>query len=432
MRELIFDESGLFPFAGDDFRKMKPEAMLAYRKILERYGTAAELLGWVDLPVNHDRAEYARVKEAAARIREQSDLLICIGIGGSYLGAKAAVEFIHPTFGFSRRHLPEIIFAGNNLSSVYLNELIAAVRERDFSVNVISKSGTTTEPQVAFRFFRKLLEEKYGRAEAARRVYVTTDAEKGTLRRLAGEEGYTCFVIPESIGGRYSVLTPVGLLPMAVAGLDLDALFTGASDERAAGLMPSFEKNQALRYAAWRSYLYRNGKKIEVLSNFEPSLRFVAEWWKQLFGESEGKDGQGIFPATVSFTTDLHSMGQYLQQGERHLFETVLAIEEDKQPIHIPEVPGDPDGLGYLAGRPLSFVNRSARLAAARAHIEGGVPTGVITLPKRDEYSLGHLFYFFEYACAVSGYIGGINPFDQPGEALYRKYMLELLHKPEG
>lgn len=408
---------------------------MAAAKMLDyRSGPGNDFLGWLDLPVKYDRAELKRIKAAAKKIQRQSEVLIVIGIGGSYLGAKAALEFCGYSFYNNlpkkRRRTPEIYFAGTNISGAYLTHLLDVVGDRPFSVNVISKSGTTTEPAIAFRIFKKKMEEKYGAAGAKDRIYATTDRARGALKTLADREGYETFVVPDDVGGRFSVLTAVGLLPIAAAGIDTDQLLKGAADARQQYKSAPYGKNAALQYAAARNILYRKGKDIEMLVNYEPRLHFVAEWWKQLFGESEGKNGKGIFPASADFTTDLHSLGQYIQDGRRHLFETVLEIEKPEADLIIEAEAGDPDGLNYLAGKSLDYVNKKAAEGTLLAHTDGGVPNLKVLIPEATPYYLGQLFYFFEKACALSGYLLGVNPFDQPGVEAYKKNMFRLLGKP--
>ncbi len=408
---------------------------MAAAKMLDyRSGPGNDFLGWLDLPVKYDRAELKRIKAAAKKIQRQSEVLIVIGIGGSYLGAKAALEFCGHSFYNNlpkkRRRTPEIYFAGTNISGTYLSHLLDIVGERPFSVNVISKSGTTTEPAIAFRIFKKKLEEKYGAPGAKERIYATTDRARGALKTLADREGYETFVVPDDVGGRFSVLTAVGLLPIAAAGIDVDQLLKGAADARQQFKSAPYSENAALQYAAARNILHRKGKDIEMLVNYEPRLHFVAEWWKQLFGESEGKNGKGIFPASADFTTDLHSLGQYIQDGRRHLFETVLEIEKPEADLVLEAEPGDPDGLNYLTGKSLDYVNKKAAEGTLLAHTDGGVPNLKVIIPEATPYYLGQLFYFFEKACALSGYLLGVNPFDQPGVEAYKKNMFRLLGKP--
>lgn len=412
-----------------DIAAIGPEVERAAALLESRNGPGNDFLGWLDLPADYDREEYGRILKAAERIRSNSEVLIVIGIGGSYLGAKAALEFCGHTFR-NQVEKPEIYFAGTNISSTYLNHLIQLVGDRDFSVNVISKSGTTTEPAIAFRIFKSLLEKKYGKAGAKERIYATTDAKKGALKTLADREGYETFVVPDNVGGRFSVLTAVGLLPIATAGIDTDQLMVGAAAARRHFSTAVFGDNACLQYAAIRNLLHRNGKDIEMLINYEPRLHFLAEWWKQLYGESEGKDHKGIFPASADFTTDLHSLGQYIQDGKRHLFETLIDIEKPESEITIEATEDDLDGLNYLAGKTLDYVNKKAAEGTLMAHVDGGVPNIIIRIPEATPYHLGALFYFFEHACGVSGYMLEVNPFDQPGVEAYKKNMFALLGKP--
>jgi glucose-6-phosphate isomerase len=413
---------------------IKTSTEAAKNQLLNRTGAGNDFLGWIDLPVDYDKEEFARIKKAAEKIQKDSEVLLVIGIGGSYLGARAAIEFLRHNFYNSVskeiRKTPEIYFCGNNISSNYMNHLKEVIGERDFSINIISKSGTTTEPAIAFRVFKKLLNEKYGKKEAAKRIYATTDKARGALKDLATAEGYESFVVPDDVGGRYSVLTAVGLLPIAVSGADITKLMEGAASMRNYCLNNPYEQNDSLKYAAVRNILLRKGKSIEILVNYEPSLHFVSEWWKQLFGESEGKDQKGIFPASVDFTTDLHSMGQFIQDGQRTMFETVINIEKSTTEIILEEEEVDLDGLNYLAGQSVDFVNKNAMKGTLLAHTDGNVPNLSVTLPEQSEFFLGELFYFFEFACGVSGYILGVNPFDQPGVESYKKNMFALLGKP--
>ena len=393
-----------------------------------------EFLGWINLPENYDKKEFERIKKAAAKIQSDSDVLIVIGIGGSYLGARAVIEAItncfYNTLPAKKRKLPLIIYAGNNLSPNYMNDLLELIGEKDISINVISKSGTTTEPAIAFRVLREAIESKYGIEEAKKRIYVTTDKARGALKTLATKENYETFVIPDNVGGRFSVLTAVGLLPIATAGVDIDKLMEGARYAREKYIDSSVKFNDCYKYAVVRNLLYNSGKKIEVLANYEPQLHYFTEWWKQLYGESEGKDGKGIFPAGVDLTTDLHSMGQYIQDGERHLFETVLSVNTPKSDIVVKEDDENLDGLNYLAGKGLDYINKKAMEGTAEAHVSGNVPNLRITIDKLDEENLGHLIYFFEKACAMSGLMIGVNPFNQPGVEEYKKNMFRLLEKP--
>ena len=402
--------------------------------LVSRSGQGNDYLGWIDLPVNYDREEFARIKKAAEKICSDSEVLVVIGIGGSYLGARAAIEFLRHGFynniSKEQRKTPEIYFAGNSISSSYLQGLIDVVGDRDFSVNIISKSGTTTEPAIAFRIFKEMLEKKYGKEEAAKRIYATKDKARGALKHLSDEEGYETFVVPDDVGGRFSVLTAVGLLPIAVSGADIDKLMEGAASGREMALNLPYAENDAMQYAAVRNILHRKGKAVEILANYEPSLHYVSEWWKQLFGESEGKDQKGIYPASVDLTTDLHSMGQFIQDGSRIMFETVLNVEKSRVELTIGEEPVDLDGLNYLAGKTVDFVNKSAMNGTILAHTDGSVPNLRVDIPEQNEFYLGQLFYFFEFACGISGYVSGVNPFNQPGVESYKKNMFALLGKP--
>ena len=393
-------------------------------------GKGSDFIGWVTLPRDYDRGEYARILAAAKKIQGDSKALVVIGIGGSYLGARGVIECLcSPNYNLKKKSTPNIYFIGNGLSSDALREVTELIGDDDFSVNVISKSGTTTEPAVAFRFFREKLEKKYGKEEAAKRIYATTDAHKGALKSLADQEGYEEFVVPDNIGGRYSVLTAVGLLPIAVAGVDLDELMGGAQEMMSLCSKNDYS-NPAWQYAAMRHELYRQGKKVELLACFEPAFRFMAEWWKQLYGESEGKQGKGIFPASVTLTADLHSMGQYIQDGERTLFETIISVAKPAHEVVIEAEAENLDGLNFLAGKRISEVNRMAELGVQLAHVDGGVPNIRIEIPAIDAHAIGSLLYFFEKACGISGYILGVNPFDQPGVEAYKKNMFALLDKP--
>ncbi len=407
---------------------IKSQVLAAHKMVEEKSGLGNDFLGWVDLPKNYDKQEFARIKAAAEKIRSDSDILIVIGIGGSYLGARAAIEFLHSQFYNNlKKDAPEIYFAGNSISGSYLNNLLQLCEGKRVSVNIISKSGTTTEPAIAFRVFRKLLEDRYGEEEAAKRIYCTTDKARGTLKQLADEKGYECFVIPDDVGGRFSVLTAVGLLPIAASGADIDKIMQGAE---AAMVEYASEDNDCYKYAAIRNALYRKGKEIELYVCYEPRFTMMNEWLKQLYGESEGKDQKGLFPASVIFSTDLHSMGQYVQDGRRTLFETVIDIKDNGSDIVIGEEEDNSDGLNFLSGKPMSFVNKKAFEGTVLAHTDGGVPNLVISIDKADEEHLGRLIYFFEKACAISGYILGVNPFDQPGVESYKKNMFALLGKP--
>ena len=402
--------------------------------LVSKNGAGNDFLGWIDLPVDYDKEEFSRIEKAAEKIKKDSDVLIVIGIGGSYLGARAAIEFLRHGFYNSlpkeKRGTPEIYYVGNSISSTYLQGVIDVIGDRDFSVNVISKSGTTTEPAIAFRIFKKMLEDKYGQEEAAKRIYATTDKARGALKDLATKEGYESFVVPDDVGGRFSVLTAVGLLPIAVSGADIKALMDGAASGRELALNEKFEDNEAMKYAAIRNILLRKGKSVEVLANYEPALHYIGEWWKQLYGESEGKDQKGIFPAAVDLTTDLHSMGQFIQDGSRTMFETVLNVENPLKEIIIEEAEVDTDGLNFLAGKTIDFVNKQAFKGTLLAHNDGGVPNMVLNIPELSAYYFGQMVYFFEKACAVSGYLLGVNPFDQPGVEAYKKNMFALLGKP--
>ena len=418
----------------DEIKAFAPIVDAAKEVLLSRSGQGNDFLGWIDLPVDYDKEEFDRIKKAAAKIQSDSEVLIVIGIGGSYLGARAAIEFLRHGFYNNitkeQRKTPEIYFAGNSISSSYLKGLIDVVGDRDFSVNIISKSGTTTEPAIAFRIFKEMLEKKYGEAEAAKRIYATTDKAKGALKKLSDEKGYETFVVPDNVGGRFSVTTAVGLLPIAVSGADIQKLMEGTAAAREEALNAPFAENSAMQYVAIRNILLRKGKVIEVLANYEPSLHYVSEWWKQLYGESEGKDQKGIFPAAVDLSTDLHSMGQMIQDGQRNMFETVLNVEESPAEITIQEEAVDLDGLNYLAGKTVDFVNKNAMNGTVLAHTDGNVPNLRVNIPRQDEYCLGQLFYFFEFAVGVSGYILGVNPFNQPGVEAYKKNMFALLGKP--
>ena len=402
--------------------------------LVSKSGAGNDFLGWIDLPVDYDKEEFDRILKAADKIKNDSEVLLVIGIGGSYLGARAAIEFLRHSFynviPKEIRKTPEIYFVGNSISSTYIRHLMDVIGDRDFSINMISKSGTTTEPAIAFRVFKEMLEKKYGKAEAAKRIYATTDKARGSLKNLANEEGYESFVVPDDVGGRFSVLTAVGLLPIAVSGADIEQLMEGAKAAREEALTAPFEENSALKYAAVRNILLRKGKQIEIMANYEPSVHYISEWWKQLYGESEGKDQKGIFPASVDLTTDLHSMGQFIQDGSRNIFETVINIETSKETITLEEEATDLDGLNYLAGKTVDFVNKSAMNGTILAHTDGNVPNTVVNVPEVNEYCLGQLFYFFEFACGVSGYTLGVNPFNQPGVESYKKNMFALLGKP--
>ncbi|WP_302626351.1 glucose-6-phosphate isomerase [uncultured Eubacterium sp.] len=435
MSKVTLDCSKVKSFISDDeMANIKEIAENAKKVLVEKTGAGNDFLGWIDLPIDYDKDEFDRIKKAAAKIQNDSEVLIVIGIGGSYLGARAAIEFLRHGFynNISKeiRKTPEIYYAGNSISPAYLKGLLDVVGDRDFSVNIISKSGTTTEPAIAFRVFKEKLEKKYGKEEAAKRIYATTDKAKGALKGLATEEGYESFVVPDDVGGRFSVLTAVGLLPIAVSGADIDQLMAGAASGREKALNNAFEENDAVKYAAIRNILLRKGKLIEIVANYEPSLHYFGEWWKQLYGESEGKDQRGIYPSAVDLTTDLHSMGQFIQDGSRIMFETVVNIENTDAKIEIGEDPDDLDGLNYLAGKDMDFVNKSAMNGTILAHTDGNVPNLVVNVPEQNEFYLGELFYMFEFAVGVSGYILGVNPFNQPGVESYKRNMFALLGKP--
>ena len=409
---------------------MESQLRAAWDTLWKGIGAGNDFLGWRDLPVDYDRAEFQRIQAAAQRIQADSDVLVVIGIGGSYLGARAVIELLQsPNYNLKQKTTPDVYFAGNTLSTDAVLETLELIGDRDFSLNVISKSGTTTEPAVAFRIFRAALEAKYGKTEAAKRIYATTDRHKGALKTLADAEGYETFVVPDDVGGRYSVLTAVGLLPIAVTGIDIQQLMEGAADARAAFQTPGMD-NPVWQYAAARNALYQAGKKIEVLGCYDSAFRFMAEWWKQLYGESEGKEGKGIFPASVEFTADLHSMGQYIQEGERLLFETIVNFEQPRGQVLVPGDEENLDGLNFLTGKDLKFLCEQARLGTRLAHVDGGVPNLTIQVAKADAYHVGGLLYFFELACGLSGYVLGVNPFDQPGVEAYKKNMFALLGKP--
>ena len=434
-REVAFDYSKAAPFVrAEELENMKSAVMCAKDVLVGKTGAGNDFLGWIDLPVDYDKEEFARIKKAAEKIQNDSDVLLVVGIGGSYLGARAAIEFLSHSFynvlPKGKRKTPEIYFVGNSISSKYIQDLKDVLEGKDFSVNIISKSGTTTEPAIAFRVFKKMLIEKYGKEEANKRIYATTDRAKGALKNLANEEGYESFVVPDDVGGRFSVLTAVGLLPIAVSGADIDKLMEGAANGRRKALKLPYEENAALLYAAVRNILLRKGKQVEIAANYEPSLHYVSEWWKQLYGESEGKDQRGIFPAAVDLTTDLHSMGQFIQDGARIMFETVLNVESSPAEVLLEEEDVDTDGMNYLAGKSVDFVNKSAMNGTILAHTDGNVPNLMVNIPEQNEFCLGELFYFFEFACGISGYLLGVNPFNQPGVESYKRNMFALLGKP--
>jgi len=434
-KTVTFDYSKATGFvSAEELDNFKSTVMAAKETLLSRTGAGNDFLGWIDLPVDYDKEEFARIKKAAAKIQSDSDVLLVIGIGGSYLGARAAIEFLSHSFynvlNKSERKTPEIYFVGNSISSKYVHDLKDVLKGKDFSINIISKSGTTTEPAIAFRVFKEMLIEKYGKEEGNKRIYATTDKARGALKNLATEEGYESFVVPDDVGGRFSVLTAVGLLPIAAAGLDIDKLMEGAASGRKKALETPYESNDALLYAAIRNILHRKGKAVEIVANYEPSMHYVSEWWKQLYGESEGKDQRGILPAAVDLTTDLHSMGQFIQDGSRVMFETVMNIEESPAEILLSEEEVDTDGMNYLAGKSVDFVNKSAMNGTILAHTDGNVPNLMVHIPEQNAFYLGELFYFFEFACGISGYILGVNPFNQPGVESYKKNMFALLGKP--
>lgn len=432
---ISLDLSKVAPYLEEaELNNMESMVKAVHEDLHNGTGAGNDFLGWVDLPVNYDKDEFARIKKAGEKIKSDSDVLIVIGIGGSYLGARAAIEMLtnnfHNVLGNDKRKVPQIFFAGNNISSTYMAELLQVIEGKDVSLNVISKSGTTTEPAIAFRILKSYLEKKYGLEEARKRIYATTDKAKGALKTLADAEGYETFVVPDDVGGRFTVLTAVGLLPIAAAGIDIDEMMKGAADSREAYSIPSIKDNDAYKYAAARNALYNKGASIEVLVNYEPSLHYFNEWWKQLYGESEGKDHKGLFPAAVDFSTDLHSMGQYIQDGRRIMFETVVNIEKPKYEINIEEADNDLDGLNFLAGKTMDFVNKKAFQGTLLAHNDGGVPNMVLNVPEISAYYFGYMVYFFEKACGISGYLLAINPFNQPGVEAYKKNMFALLGKP--
>lgn len=435
MGKIKFDYSNAKDFIRDhEIDMIEKQVADAKEYLLSRKGPGNDFLGWIDLPVDYDKEEFARIKKAAEKIKSDSDVLVVIGIGGSYLGSRAVIEGLSNNFNNKLdkevRKAPEVYFAGHNISGTYVKQLIDVIGDRDFSVNVISKSGTTTEPGIAFRIFKKLLNDKYGKDEATKRIYATTDKARGALKTLATDEGYETFVVPDDVGGRFTVLTAVGLLPIAAAGIDIDEFVKGFQDGREMFLNAPFNENPAMLYAAIRNILMRRGKGMEILANYEPNLHFISEWWKQLYGESEGKDGKGIFPASVDFSTDLHSLGQFIQDGSSNHFETVLNVEEPELDIVLEAEENDLDGLNYLAGKTMNFVNQNAMKGTILAHVDGGVPNLRFDIPKMDAYHLGQLFYTFESACGMSGYLNCVNPFDQPGVEAYKKNMFALLGKP--
>ena len=435
MGKIKFDYSNAKDFIRDhEIDMIEKQVADAKEYLLSRKGPGNDFLGWIDLPVDYDKEEFARIKKAAEKIKSDSDVLVVIGIGGSYLGSRAVIEGLSNNFNNKLdkevRKAPEVYFAGHNISGTYVKQLIDVIGDRDFSVNVISKSGTTTEPGIAFRIFKKLLKDKYGKEEANKRIYATTDKARGALKTLATDEGYETFVVPDDVGGRFTVLTAVGLLPIAAAGIDIDEFVKGFQDGREMFLNAPFNENPAMLYAAIRNILMRRGKGMEILANYEPNLHFISEWWKQLYGESEGKDGKGIFPASVDFSTDLHSLGQFIQDGSSNHFETVLNVEEPELDIVLEAEENDLDGLNYLAGKTMNFVNQNAMKGTILAHVDGGVPNLRFDIPKMDAYHLAQLFYTFESACGMSGYLNCVHPFDQPGVEAYKKNMFALLGKP--
>ncbi|AOY76192.1 glucose-6-phosphate isomerase [Clostridium formicaceticum] len=434
MEKIRFDYSKALDYIGrHELASLEPMINVAHKMLHEKTGAGSEFVGWVDLPITYDKEEFSKIKVVAKNIQESSDVLIVIGIGGSYLGARAAIEMLNHSFhnmlSKNKRKTPEIYFVGHNMSSKYLKDLLDVIEGKDVALNVISKSGTTTEPAIAFRILKEYLEKKYGKDAAKNRIYATTDQEKGALKTMADNEGYETFVIPDDVGGRYSVLTAVGLLPIAVAGIDIDEMMKGAAKAYKDLEEPLFLGNDCYQYAAVRNILYNKGKDVEILVNYEPALFFIGEWWKQLFGESEGKDYKGIFPAAVNFSTDLHSMGQYIQEGRRNIFETVLYIENTKQEVVIQSQEKDLDGLNYLADKTVEDINKSIFQATLLAHNDGGVPNLIISIPEMSPYYFGYLVYFFEKACGISGYLLGVNPFNQPGVETYKKNMFALLGK---
>ena len=414
----------------NDIESISNEVYTAQKTLMDRTGEGNDFLGWIDLPESYDKEEFTRIKAAAEKIKKSCDIFVVIGIGGSYLGARAAIEFVKsPLYNNLKKDTPDIYFAGNSISPSSLNDLLKICEGKDVCVNVVSKSGTTTEPAVAFRVFRKLLEDKYGKEGAKERIFSTTDKSKGTLKKFSDDNGYETFVVPDDVGGRFSVLTAVGLLPIAVAGIDIDEMMKGANDARLKYSVADIEKNDCLKYVAIRNLLYRSGKSVEILSTYEPATQMLCEWWKQLFGESEGKDGKGIYPSSVVFSTDLHSLGQFIQDGSRIMFETVIDIKKANDELLIPYDPDNVDKLNFLSGKDLDFVNHKAMLGTLLAHSDGNVPNTVIEIEDRSAYTFGYLVYFFEYACAVSGYTLGVNPFNQPGVESYKKNMFALLGK---
>ncbi|GKQ42973.1 glucose-6-phosphate isomerase [Companilactobacillus sp. RD055328] len=433
MTHIKFDDSKLTPFINDnELDEIQAMVDAADTQLRQGTGAGSDFRGFIDLPVDYDKEEFSRIKAAAKKIQDDSEVFIGIGIGGSYLGAKAAIDFLSSSFYnvHNDKKVPEVYFAGNSISPNYLSDLIDVIGDRDFSINVISKSGTTTEPSIAFRILKAKLIEKYGEAEAIKRIYATTDRAKGALKQESDAQGYEEFVVPDDIGGRFSVLSAVGLLPIAVAGIDIDKLMEGAAAARTDYTDTDLNKNEAYRYAATRNILYRKGYTTELLENYEPNLQYLGEWWKQLMGESEGKDQKGIYPSSANFSTDLHSLGQYIQEGRRNLMETVVMIDKPRHDLEIPKYDEDLDGLGYLEGKTMDFANKRAYEGVVLAHTDGGVPVMTISIPEQDAYSLGYMIYFFEIAVGISGYLNGVNPFNQPGVEAYKKNMFALLGKP--
>ncbi|WP_201714299.1 glucose-6-phosphate isomerase [Rossellomorea arthrocnemi] len=435
MTHIRFDYSKALSFFGEhELTYLSDAVKVAHHSLHEQTGAGNDFLGWIDLPVEYDKEEFSRIQKSAEKIKNDSDVLLVIGIGGSYLGARAAIEMLNHSFYNAlpkeKRSTPQVLFVGQNISSTYMKDLTDLLDGKDFSINVISKSGTTTEPALAFRIFRNKLEEKYGVEEARKRIYATTDKSKGALKTLATDEGYETFVVPDDIGGRYSVLTAVGLLPIAVSGVEIETMMNGAAQAREDFGKSELAENPAYQYAAVRNALYNKGKTIEMLINYEPGLQYFSEWWKQLFGESEGKDQKGIYPSSANFSTDLHSLGQYVQEGRRDIFETVIKVSEPRHELKIEKADSDLDGLNYLAGETVDFVNNKAFEGTLLAHTDGGVPNLIVEIPAMDAYTFGYLVYFFEKACAMSGYLLGVNPFDQPGVEAYKVNMFALLGKP--
>ncbi|MED1625144.1 glucose-6-phosphate isomerase [Bacillus pseudomycoides] len=428
---ISFDYSNVLSFMEkNEIDNLREHVKVSHDMLHNKKGPGSDFLGWVDLPFNYDKGEFSRIKQAAERIRSNSDALIVIGIGGSYLGARAAIEALSHSFHNQMNNTTQVYFAGQNISSTYISHLLELLDGKDISINVISKSGTTTEPAIAFRIFRDYMEKKYGKEEARKRIYATTDQAKGALKKLADEEGYETFIIPDDIGGRFSVLTAVGLLPITTAGLDIDKMMEGAAAAAHKYNNPDLLTNESYQYATVRNALYRKGKSIELLVNYEPALHYVSEWWKQLFGESEGKDQKGLFPASVDFTTDLHSMGQYIQEGRRDLIETVLQVKKPRIELIVQEDEANLDGLNFLSGKTMDEINKKAFQGTVLAHVDGGVPNMVVELDELNEFTFGEMVYFFEKACGISGLLLGVNPFDQPGVEAYKKNMFALLGKP--